>query len=86
MKILFYIFLVFYVIYVVNKFLTRFYFQKFNNSQQDVWQELMKKQRAEFEKQRKREGEIRVENLKADKTEAKGKSNGGEYVDYEIVK
>lgn len=86
MKILFYIFVVFYVIYVVNKFLTRFYFQKFNNSQQDVWQELMKKQRAEFEKQRKKEGEIRVENLKGNTSESKAKGNGGEYVDYEIVK
>jgi len=46
----------------------------------------MKKQRMEFEKQRKKEGEIRVENLKVDKTETKGKSNSGDYVDYEIVK
>ncbi|HTF82203.1 MAG TPA: hypothetical protein VL947_10770 [Cytophagales bacterium] len=87
MRILFYIFLVLYVVYALNKFLTRFYFQKFSGSQNDLLKEMIKRQQQEFEKQRKRrEGEVRIEQLNKKHTDNSNKNQGGDYIDYEVLK
>ncbi|MFN8438039.1 MAG: DUF4834 family protein [Cytophagales bacterium] len=85
MKVLIYIFVIFYIIYVVNKFLGRFYFQKFTHAQNDIFEEMMRKQKQESTK--RPTGDIHVENLKSAQHSKKSSSqNDGEYIDYEIVK
>lgn len=83
MKVLFIIFVIFYVLYVVNKFLGRFYFKKFTNGQHEILDEMLRRQKQYS--QSSREGEIKIENLK-NKSNKSQNANGGDYVDYEIVK
>lgn len=86
MKTIFYILFILYVIYIVNKFLTRFYFQKFTGSQQDILNELLKQQQRAQDKQRRQEGEIKLEKNAQESKSRGSKSSDGDYVDYEVVK
>lgn len=85
MRTIFYILFILYVIYIVNRFLARFYFQKFSNSQQDILNELLKQQQRAQEKQRSKEGEIKLEKSRQASKDRGTKSGEGDYVDYEVV-
>lgn len=85
MRTIFYILFILYVIYIVNRFLARFYFQKFSNSQQDILNELLRQQQRAQEQQRRKEGEIKLEKSKQESKNRTTKNGGGDYVDYEVV-
>lgn len=86
MKYIFYIFVIFYVIYHVNKFLSRFYFQKFDNVQKDMMAEMLKRQQRQYESEKRREGEINIVNLNKKENKNSPNVSGGDYIDYEVVK